>query len=284
MSELDVSNAVREWTPRQLNDYLANERRVTVVYDIETMPADEGTIRTFFREEKVKLPKHPGEFDPSKVKYGNTKKEDLKRQKLEAEMAKHRQALASYVDDCEKAKREAWEEFVQGATLSPATGRVLAIGYGVVVKDELIYVMDIGEKDGKPDERNLIRRHWLFVESLRRRAGKLVSFNGHRFDYPFLRRRTWAYDDVKAPNLITKYRKMEDFCIDALEEYRTGGSWAENIKLDDLARMMGLGGKLEGLTGDLFHVLWKEDPEKALDYLARDVELTALVAQRMELI
>jgi hypothetical protein len=278
MGKVEVE--IKELQPPELRDLLANERRCTVVYDIETGPADEETVRRFFKEDKVKRPAHPGEFDPHKVKYGNTKDAAKRRAKLEDEMAKHRLALANYVSDCEKAVQEAWKDFYDRAALDPTTGRVLAIGYGVVRPDGIWYCMDLAGSD----ERNLIRRHWLFVESLRKRAGKLVSFNGHRFDYPFLRRRSWAYADVKPPNLVTKYRKMEDFCIDALEEYRTGGSWSENISLDDLGMMLGLGGKTEGMTGALFYQVLKDDAGKALDYLARDVELTYLVAQRMELI
>jgi hypothetical protein len=270
----------KEVSPKELVATLKNERRAILVYDIETMPAPEEDIRIFFREEKIKLPKHPGNFDPQKVKYGNIKDPKKKDEKLQAEMAKHRQALASYIQDCEQAKKDAWDEFVAGAALSPTIGRVLAIGYGLVTKDGLVYCLDIDEEN----ERNLLRRHWAIAAPVGARGGKLVSFNGHRFDYPFLRRRSWAYDDVDAPCLITKYRKMEDFCVDALEEYRTGGGWNENIKLDDLAKMMGLGGKTEGMTGDLFYETWKTDPEKALDYLARDVELTYLVAQRMGII
>lgn len=270
----------KEVLPKELVAILENERRSVLVYDIETMPAPEETIRQFFKEENVKLPKHPGQFDPQQVKYGNIKDPAKRDKKLHDEMAKHRQALASYITDCEKAKHDAWEEFVAGAALSPAIGRVLAIGYGLATKDGLVYCLDVDEEN----ERNLLRRHWALVNPVWRRGGKLVSFNGHRFDYPFCRRRSWAYEDVNPPNLVTKYRKMEDFCVDALEEYRTGGGWNENIKLDELAKIMGFGGKLEGMTGALFYETWKSDPEKALDYLARDVELTYLVAKRMGVI
>ncbi len=270
----------KEISPKELVATLKNDRRSVLIYDIETMPAPEEVIRTFFKEDKVKLPKHPGTFDASSVKYGNMKDPKKKDEKLQAEMAKHRQALASYIQDCEQAKRDAWDEFVAGAALSPTIGRVLAVGYGLVTKDGLVYCLDVDEEN----ERNLLRRHWAILAPVGSRGGKVISFNGHRFDYPFMRRRSWAYDNVEAPNLVTKYRKMEDAYIDALEEYRTGGSWSENIKLDDLGKLMGIGGKTEGMTGDLFYETWKSNPEAALDYLARDVELTYLVAQRMGII
>lgn len=265
---------------RELGDVLMNERRCVLFYDIETQPAPEETLAELFTDEEVKLPNYPGVFDPMKVKYGNMKDPEKRQAKLNEEIAKHELALASWHDDCQKAKDEAWVEFKHKATLKPHTGRVMSIGYGLKRGTETQLCLDVQPTD----ERILLLRFWRLAGLIRKRDGKLVSFNGHSFDLPFLVRRSWAYEDVNPLMLLNKYRKYEDFCIDALEVYRQGGSWSDSIKLDRLAQMMGVQRKLEGMTGDMFWQVYRDDPERALDYMALDVHSLAAVAERMRLV
>ena len=44
---------------------------------------------------------------------------------------------------------------------------------------------------------------------------------------------------------------------------------------------MGLGEKLDGISGADFHKLWADDREKAKEYLGRDLELTKKLAERI---
>lgn len=265
----------------ELEALVANERKWTLFYDIETGPAPEELVYEFFDEGAVKLPEHPGEFDPSKIKYGNTKDPKKKAEKLATEKAKHRQALASYDDDCRAAVDQAWNAFMEGAPLDPCIGRVLAIGYGIVVKGkEPLLLLDI--EPGA--EQNLLRRFWTLAGNAKRRNGRLVSFNGHFFDLPFMVARSWAHPDLPPLNFMTKYNKMEDFCVDVAVVYRQGRYGASGaIKLDKLAKMLGVRRKLEGVTGDMFHKLIKEDPERAAEYLELDILVLYDIARRMNI-
>jgi predicted PolB exonuclease-like 3'-5' exonuclease len=269
--------------PAELDAILQNERRYSLFYDIETTPADDETMYSFFDEGKVKLPDEPGKFDASKVKYGNTKDKDKRAAKLADEKRKHVQAVATYDDDCRAAIDAAWEKHVAESTLDACTSRVLAIGYGVCVKGkEPRLLLDIEAKGNS--EAEMLLRFWRFAAHAKKR-GKLTSFNGHFFDLPYLTSRSWTYPDIKPLKLLTKYNKYEDFCVDVAVEYRqgrygTGGA----IKLDKLAQHLGVRRKLEGVTGDMFHVLFKEDPERALEYLELDVLVLYDCARRMDLL
>jgi hypothetical protein len=280
LEDFDVEHEPPRYvTADELEVILENERRWSLFYDIETEPADDETLYSFFDESAVKVPEHPGEFDATKVKYGNTRDIKKKAEKLELEKSKHRQALASYDDDCRIAVDEAWNAFVKGSTLDPCLSRVLGIGYGVLVKGkEPLLLLDVGR-----DEKAMIEEFWRFVPHAKRRSGKIITFNGHFFDFPFLTARSWALD-IPCPKLITKYNKYEDFCIDVALEYRQGRyGGAGAIKLDKLAQMFGVRRKLEGMTGDMFWSVYRENPEQALEYLELDVLVLHDCARRMNL-
>ena len=268
-----------EITFEEIFETLRNDRGRALFFDIETMPADNETLTALFEDEEIELPKYPGVFDASKVKYGNTKDPEKRQAKLNEEMAKHNQALASWDDDCKQAREEAWKKFLGKSTLSVTAGRIAAIGYGLRCDKEVRLLLDVRPTD----ERSMLLNLWKFVALVRKRNHKLVSFNGWRFDLPFCVRRSWAYTDVTPPVLINKYNKYEENFVDALAEYRMGGPWTETIKLDHLARMMGVRRKLEGMTGDRFWQVLEEDEEKALNYLAGDIYCLADVAERMQL-
>lgn len=273
-----IDREVKQMTPKGLLDHVKNNRGSHVIYDIETTPLSDREILGYADEKKLKLPKYPGAFDASKVKYGNAKSPEAKDSKLKAAQERHRIALREYNDKYQ----ESLQKFKDEATLKPSMSKVLAIGYGLVdmVQDEVIFCLDVDEKN----ERNLIRRHWLITEALKGSMGTLISFNGHGFDYPYLVRRSWAYEDIDPPRYKNKFKSMEEWCVDLMEEYslKCYGS-SHSISLNDLSMMMGFGGKPDGMTGDEFHEVWKRDPEMALDYLAWDVERPYLIAKRMRI-
>lgn len=274
----DLEALPPEISTRELEAFLGNTRHCVLFYDIETRPAEDEVVLAAFQDANVKLPPYPGVFDPMKVAYGNTKDVEKRKAKLTDDMVKHNIKLASWDDECKKAKEEAWQEFRKNATLDSDAGRVMAIGYGLKRGTDVQLCLDV-----EPEcERNLLLRFWRFVNLIRKRDGKLISFNGNSFDIPFCTWRSWAYEDINPPRLVTKYRKYEDFCVDCHEEYKLG-VYGAHIKLKKLARLMRVPGKLEGMTGDQFWQVYGEDQEKALDYLAHDVHCLAAVAERMRL-
>lgn len=237
-------------------------------FDIETRGADERILKEIFSSEEVDLPKHPGEFDPSRVKYGNIKDEQKRREKLSQVMESHAQDVSNWESDCLKAKEEAWEKFVDRAALSPLTGRVVAIGYGLKVPGSDVTTIFLDVELARESE--LLERFWYIITLTGNKNGRAVSFNGHGFDFPFCRRRAWVHD-IPTPELVTKYNKYEDWCFDLLEFYKRGGKWGDSISLDNLALMLGTRRKMQGMKGNEFQKAIIDDPEKALNYLAGDV-------------
>lgn len=252
-------------------------KKPRVFYDIETGPAADAVLRVMYDESKVKLPKHPGQFDPTKIKYGNMG-EAKRKEKYAAKFQEHQQLCASFDADCAAARQEHWDEFVSQAPLHAETAEVLAVGYGIETSDGLQVCLDITEGH----EADLLIHFWQIAEIVRNRAGNLISFNGNRFDIPVLTRRSWV-QDVDCLYLRTKYNKMEDWCVDALDHWRMGGSWNDNIKLSKVATLLGTTSKLEGMTGDQFWEVLKTDRRKAREYLYFDILSLAGVAKRFKI-
>jgi hypothetical protein len=270
-------------TCSELRGLLQNSRNAALLYDIETRPAEESVLKRHFQtlldRGKIKLPSHPGEFDPTAVKYGNATRPEARQAKYRAAYEKHQQELNQFSKARKVAAEEAYADLVAGSTLCPLLGRVLAIGYGLKHDGKLFICLDIEDTD----EAALLRRHWQLFRLAKKRAASIVSYNGAKFDYPFTYRRSLAYEDVQPLWLRTKYNKMEDCFVDAAERYAMG-VWNSYMKLDDLCTLMGVGGKLEGMTGDQFWSVHLSDPKRARQYLEHDILALHGVARRMNLI
>ena len=165
-------------------------------------------------------------------------------------------------------QRDAW---AQSAALHATTGRVLALGYTEDGNDVTILT-----EDQPGGEAQLIKKFWkLACPSGAWRT--LIGFNSNRFDLPFLVRRAIKLG-VRPPHGLLKGRYLHPCFIDLMDQWRCG-DWQASISLDNLAKHLGLEPKTG--TGDQFARLYESDRPAALDYLRRDVELTAEVAFRM---
>ncbi|MES2995881.1 MAG: hypothetical protein V4733_03635 [Verrucomicrobiota bacterium] len=160
-------------------------------------------------------------------------------------------------------KQAAW---LERAALSPVTGRVLAIG---------------GEADGQAfqiinsDEALLLHLFWSIIS----RRTRLVGFCSHKFDLPFLLRRSWRHD-IAFPDIVGPRGYFEN-SVDLAEVWQCGDR-TESISLDRLAKHLGVG-KKSG-NGKDFAQLLETDRESAIAYLAHDVELTRKCAERLGVI
>lgn len=170
--------------------------------------------------------------------------------------------IAAYV-----AEKRA-QAIAEGA-LDPVLGRVLAVG--VLVDGAFEFV-------GWPEERQLLRDTWHRLEGMFRAGTKFVTFNGHRFDFPFLARRSWACG-VAVPSWIPRDGRWPRHAFVDLLEVWQAGNRTESIGLDRLARLCGLPGKAG--NGANFGLLWASDRPAALRYLEQDLRLTASLAERM---
>lgn len=180
-----------------------------------------------------------------------------------AEFAPEFEAPANYKDPVKIAayKAEKLVEWVESAALSAVTGRLLAIG----IRENgstLIICED--------DEAAMLAQFWEYVAPLGKIRAPLVGFNSNRFDVPFLVRRSWR-NRVPVPGGIVNGRYLSNAFIDLMQLWQVG-DYQATVKLDTLARWLGVGAKTG--SGAHFAQMLAEDRAAALEYLANDIEIT----------
>ena len=255
-----------------------------LVFDIETGPLPEDTLRDIMPP--FEPPPSPGEFDESTVKLGNLKDEAKIADKISAARVAHNIAVTKHEANVAAAEADHWQQFVDEAALSPLTGRILAIG--VQLPDGKYIVRHY---DGNARyESNLVAFFWrLFNRAIKEREA-IVGHNIKRFDLSFLVRRSWLLGiDVPAEVSSIDGRYWHRCFVDTMERWQCGNYREQFAKLNTLAKAFGLSGKLDdgGVSGAEFAKFYWGDADQrqlALDYLQRDVEITAGVAQRMGII
>lgn len=214
----------------------------TIFYDIETGSLSEAELAAL-------LPP----FDQSEVKVGNLKDP----QKIATKLA---EAEANYR-----------REFFERAALDALTGRVLAVG---LLNEEGDFSII-----GHDEEPLLLKEFWAACRSGMGRANRMVGFNTHLFDLPFLIRRSFKHR-VDIPPGIRHGRYWSDEMVDLREMWQMGDRQAHG-SLDAIARHLGVGCK--NGHGEDFARLWREDRDQAVAYLRTDLELTARIAARLQI-
>jgi hypothetical protein len=161
--------------------------------------------------------------------------------------------------------QSAKSDFIKKAALDPTTGSVLAIG---VKSDKGICILD------SPNEERLLLDFWKKAGECEQAGRSLVGHNCLGFDLPFLMRRSWI-QSIDVPKLTVVKDTMKVWACGAY------GDW---ISLDRLAKALGLGAKLEGVSGADFARLWngtEAEHKQAREYLVQDLELTWSIANRL---
>lgn len=248
----------------EIPDY---EPASAVIFDIETGAMPWEQLKEFWSP-----PPKPGVFDEKAVKLGNTKDPAKVKAKIEEARTKHTQEIA----DWQKNSDEDQKEFMSKAALSPVTGQVLAIG---------LFVPECGGRvmGDQMTEEVLLDDFWRYFERCRLTGTKLIGFNSHRFDLPFLIRRSWALG-VRVPSgLLVQGRFWANCFIDLMQVWSCG-AYGDSIKLDTLAQHLGCTRK--NGDGAMFAALWRDPKtkEQAKQYLLNDVKMTYEVAVRMGVI
>ena len=245
------------------------------VFDAETGPLDDDTLRGLCPE--FVPPAHPGKFDPAAVKLGNLKDAVKKAEKIEEYERKHFDACRDYNKNVEVAKLDHFEKFKDSAALNSLTGQVVAIG--VISSGEArIYGCD------HDSEAYGLGMFWRVVAECLKVSRPMIGFNIHGFDLPFLVNRSRILG-VTVPSCVRVGRYWNPLFIDLMREWFFGGPGY--ISLDVLAKAFGLPGKMtttdDGIevSGKDFYKLWQSNRAAAEKYLVRDLELPAVLAQRM---
>lgn len=180
---------------------------------------------------------------------------------------------ANIKDPAKIAERETAyrRDYIERAALDPLTGQVLAIGYRSWTLDGKYRIIH------GLSEKTIIAEFWQDLEL----AGypRLVGFNSHSFDLPFLFRRSWAMGIAAPMGVYRGDRYWHDRqTLDLREVWQLGDRMAKG-SLDAVCRCLGLGGK-EGSGAD-FAELLKHNTASALEYLKKDLDLTAMLYERL---
>jgi hypothetical protein len=248
------------------------------VLDIETGPLPDDQLAKLCPA--FEPPPHPGEFDPASVKTGNLGQAKAA-EKIAAAAETHAQAVARYATDVEAARTAHAAKFKERAALDATTGRVVAIGL-LVNGESLIIGADRQGKDRSEDD--ILHSWWGFWRRCVAEQRPVAGFNIHAFDLPFLVRRSWILG-VPIPTSVRQGRYWSPLLIDLMKAWALDGR--DMVSLDTLARAFGIGEKLheaddgQAVSGADFHRLWAENRPAAIQYLGRDLDLTAALAVKM---
>ncbi len=243
-------------------------------FDIETGPQAEeklAVVRPPFEPASVRGADKIGEpFLLSTVKTGQRKDPDNIQAYLEEARIKSLAEQRELVKRVEEAEKKHTDDFAEKAALDACRGQVLAIGY----------LSERGPRIDDRDEKSMLVQFWDIFRSTSGDGRKMVGFNIYGFDLPMLVRRTWLLGLRVPIDVIDRNRFWHPCFIDLAEVYRLG-VYGEYKGINEIGLSMGIGGKLDGVSGKDFHKLWATDRQKAKEYLLRDLELTKGIAERI---
>ncbi len=161
------------------------------------------------------------------------------------------------------AKKKA--AFYDKAALSAFTGKIIAIGLSYADNDG--YCRTIIDNS---DEKKALEE---FIELRKKYNFKFITWNGIKFDIPFLLQRMWKY---KLNELSETYTKNH---TDLMVEFACG-RYNDYISLKDAATLLEVGYKHDVL----YYELIKEGKTKeAQDYLFNDLALLERIYERIML-
>lgn len=274
---------IQQVQKKRFFDTLRKTANPRVSFDIETRPGPEKLLREIFelKMEKYEFPPEPETWDPDKIVVPKNYKrpEAIAAYKSRA-AADHAASVRQYPQEIQAIKDAEWEKFVENAPISDALGQVQAIGYGVRPKSdgELLVFLDLDRTCDH--EADILQTFWQVVRIVRQRYGSLIGWNNHSFDLPFCVNRTHVCG-FRPPHVRTKYNRYEDWSVDLMDRWRQG-RYKISLKLDIAARVFGVAGKMEGMTGDQFwRVMDAGDVSTAREYLTADIIATHGVAEKM---
>lgn len=251
-----------------------------LIFDCETEPLDEETVRQF--APPFVPPEPPGKFDAGAVKVGNLKKPELIDAKIAEAQAAHDVLVAEYPKARVEAEKKHWRDAMDRAALDPLTGRILVIGIKTVGgRESLIF---------NESEATTLKVFWNKYEEVHRQnQGVMIGANISNYDLPFLRRRSWI-NDVEVPATVRPfpYRYWNSLFVDLRDIWLSGQRYTDcKSSVDLMARALGLGAKDGEVNGANFHRYWRGKPDErelALKYLRRDLDLTFQIARRLQII
>jgi 3'-5' exonuclease len=160
---------------------------------------------------------------------------------------------------------------------------IICIGALVATKTAAGYEVQVvgAPHVGQRTEKELIES---FVNKIGQLSPQLVSYNGSAFDLPVLRYRSMIHE-VFAPGMHNRayYHRYTDDNVD-LCDVLSSFTYGARVKLDELSRIMGLPGKLDGMDGSQVEAYFNAGRiQEIADYCKSDVINTYRLWLRHEL-
>lgn len=207
------------------------------------------------------------------IKIGAMKCADKIRAKVEAAHAKHEKEQDELCD-IDAAKAKAREKIAEKACLNGHLCRIYA--WGVRDAD---FVNDVKQVPDPTREQETALVEEL-IDTLAEHVatgGQIMTWNGEGFDIPIIMQRAMILG-VKVPFEVRMPLYYNDWSLDLMRLW----SWSNRdfVRLGDASKALGLSGKYP-TDGLLPWELCVKSPDRARDYLKRDMDVTWSVAERM---
>lgn len=217
-------------------------------------------------------------LDSIGIKIGTTKNRDAIENKIESARKSHRQKHVEKESSIRSVNAENYNAFVSGATLDPHFSRV----FGYVFKSGREGGFIEWEPNPSDDDERQILTHIIDQMSKRIADGELIAGWNFEFDVRHVVTRCRILD-ILIPFDVRTPLYSNSWFMDLQSEWSLSNRSYE--KLDDVARMLGMTGKVDlGETIDGEKILpWMiaDDAERLTDYIRTDGDLEWAIAEKM---
>ena len=163
---------------------------------------------------------------------------------------------------------------LRDAALSAMTGRILVIAYAT--DDGEVQIIE-------GDEKKVVETFLIVAKQAINGGNRIFGYNVLGFDLPFIGQRA-AILGVQVPLALYTFWKgrfqWAEHFVDLMELVKFGHRDFKGYSLKNVARVMGLEFQKTG-DGSAFSGLYRDDRDKALEYVKRDVECTRALAKRL---
>jgi DNA polymerase elongation subunit (family B) len=154
-------------------------------------------------------------------------------------------------------------------------GNARILSWAVVDAEGELVESAVLEEDTDEAERELLLRYWRCLQ----RFDQVCAWNGDKFDFPCLRERS--------TKLRIRFDATRLLFLDHLEAFERmnksaskSGDEKQSMKLDFIAKSLGLKGKTEGVDGSKTWELWCENKALLLEYNENDTVLEAQIERK----
>ena len=245
-------------------------------FDTETKPHTLEVLQSIV-EYKPKEKKRPGEFDPSSVKYGNTKDPAKREAKLEEAKKRHALSVREFERNQDNAESEFWESVLDAAALDATRSSVLTIQLGTADLSDPVWILH-------GDEQWVLSTFWDAAERTYRAGHPVIGYNCWEFDIPYICRRS-VINDIGIPGWVFSGGKINSAFYDVMFAWKFG-QWRAMVSLAELGAAMGVGRKQKlEVSGKFVHELWASGRrDEAIEYMVTDIVDMRLVAQKLSLV